>query len=407
MNYCAAILEHLIDTYERRGLYNDTGGQKHQGIFFYVEKAFPEYFDNYDGSAYQNINEAIEYLRQQDILQGEKDIRGNYGRLQFNLAQIELCHQLTGRPSLGKTRRTMLELLRNWEVGEWDILNKFRTSQMERLCKNKPLEHGMADDIQKLKDVLNALPALMKLQSEVYIRNFSEAIFADSKRFQKIRGSVESILCAYGEEGLSKKTVLSTYNLLDNPTYILLKGRMHITVGGQVIQVGSIPGGIALPSMSISSITNVSIDGQSLITVENLTTFHDEPEGANAIIYLGGFHNSVRTELLKKIYQENPLKAYFHKGDIDVYGFMILENLKLKTGIPFVPLEMDLATLQEYERYQLVQPLTAADRKMLQLPQLIPYRDVLTYMQQHNCKAEQESRQALFLIHAKESSAGL
>ena len=87
MNYIVAILEHLIDTYERRGMYNDFDGQKRQGIFLYVEKVFPEYVDTYDGNAYQNINEAIEYLRQQDILQGKKDARGNYGRLQFNLSQ--------------------------------------------------------------------------------------------------------------------------------------------------------------------------------------------------------------------------------------------------------------------------------------------------------------------------------
>lgn len=118
-------------------------------------------------------------------------------------------------------------------------------------------------------------------------------------------------------------------------------------------------------------------------------------------MYLGGFHNSVRTELLKRIYEKNPGKTYFHKGDIDVYGFMILENLKSKTGIPFVPLEMDLAILQEYERYQLVQPLSAADRKMLHLPQLAPYQNVLAYMEQHNCKAEQESWQALSLIRRK------
>lgn len=72
MNYIVAILEHLIDTYERRGMYNDFDGQKRQGIFLYVEKVFPEYVDTYDGNAYQNINEAIEYLRQQDILQGKK-----------------------------------------------------------------------------------------------------------------------------------------------------------------------------------------------------------------------------------------------------------------------------------------------------------------------------------------------
>lgn len=401
MNYTSAILEHLIDIYERRGLYNDTGNQKRQGIFFHVEKVFPEYFDNYDSGAYQSINESIDDLRQKNILLGDKDARGNYGRLKFNLEKIDLCHKLTGRPALGATRQTMLTLLHNWNVGECGILNEFRMSQMERLCKNKSLEHGIADDVQKLKDVIKALSAMMELESETYVRNFSEAVFADSKRFQRIRGSVESILCAYGGKELTKKTVLSTFNLLDNPTYILIKGGLCMTVGGQSIQVGRIPGGIALPSMAISSVTDVSIEGPSLITVENLTTFHDEPVGTNVIIYLGGFHNSIRTELLKKIYEKNPDKAYFHKGDIDIYGFMILENLKSKTGIPFAPLEMDLATLQEYERYQLVRPLTAADRKMLQSPQLIPYQDVLTYMQQHNCKAEQESRQALSLIHTK------
>ena len=212
---------------------------------------------------------------------------------------------------------------------------------------------------------------------------------------------MENILCVYGGQELTKRTVLSTFNLLDNPTYILLKGGMHITVNEQTIKVSSIPGGVALPSMAIPSISNVLIEGQALVTVENLTTFHDEPTDGNAVVYLGGFHNSVRTELLKRIYEKNPGKTYFHKGDIDVYGFMILENLKSKTGIPFVPLEMDLAILQEYERYQLVQPLSAADRKMLHLPQLAPYQNVLAYMEQHNCKAEQESWQALSLIRRK------
>ena len=181
MNYIVAILEHLIDTYERRGMYNDFDGQKRQGIFLYVEKVFPEYVDTYDGNAYQNINEAIEYLRQQDILQGKKDARGNYGRLQFNLSQIERCHQLAGRPALGKIRRTMLEALCQWDVANCEILERFRNSQVDRLCKNKAVEFGIADDIQKLNDVLKALSALMKLESETYIRNFSEAVFADSK----------------------------------------------------------------------------------------------------------------------------------------------------------------------------------------------------------------------------------
>jgi len=60
---------------------------------------------------------------------------------------------------------------------------------------------------------------------------------------------------------------------------------------------------------------------------------------------------------------------------------------------------MDLKTLKGYEVHNLVQPLNSSDRKLLHLPQLVPYNDVLSYMEQHNCKAEQESRQAIKLLN--------
>ena len=398
MNYTSIILEQLIDAYEQRGLFYTADNKKHQGIFLSVGKVFPEYTDHYHESAYQEINEAIEHLRQHGILQGEKDARGQYGKLRFCTEKIGLCYQWTGRPVLGETRRAILEKLDGWEPGGNEILERFRTAQLERLHKNKPVGHGIGDQIQKLEDVLLALSALMKLTSETYVRNFSNAVFADSKRFQKIRRCIESILCTYGGQELMKQTVLSTFNLVDNPTYVMFKGFLHLNINGQEICLEKIPGGISLPSTAIPSIQSVSIEGTALITVENLTTYHDEPVCQNAIVYLGGFHNAIRTDLLKLIYADNHEKSYFHKGDIDVYGFIILENLKQKTGTPFLPLEMDLETLKEHESCRLVQPLNASDRKMLQMPQLAPYKDILTYMEQQDCKAEQESRQALRLL---------
>lgn len=398
MNYTSVILNRLIDTYERRGLFHTADSKKHQGIFLSVEKAFPEYTDPYNESAYEEINEAIESLRQYGVLQGDKDERGQYRKLRFHIETINLCCQLTGRKVLGETRRAMLEKLNSWETGGSEILERFRTAQIEQLHKNKPVGHGIGDQPQKLEEVLLALSALMKLTSETYIRNFSNAVFADSKCFQKIQGCIESILCTYGGQELTKHTVLSTFNLVDNPTYIMFKGLLHININGQEIHLEKIPGGISLPSTAVPAIRSVSVEGDSLITVENLTTYHDEPICQNAIVYLGGFHNSIRTDLLKLIYAGNRDKGYFHKGDIDVYGFVILENLKKKTGIPFLPLEMDLETLKEYESYHLVRPLSASDRKMLHIPQLALYQDILTYMEQHDCKAEQESRQALRLL---------
>lgn len=221
MNYISVILNRLIDVYEQRGLFCTADSKKHQGIFLSVEKAFPEYTDPYNESAYQEINEAIEYLRQRGILQGDKDERGQYGKLRFHIETINLCYELTERTVLGKTRQAMLEKLNDWKTGGNEILEQFRIAQIERIHKNKPVGHGIGDQMQKLEDVLLALSALMKLTSETYVRNFSNAIFADSKRFQKIQGCIESLLCTYGGQELTKQTALSTFNLVDNPTYIM------------------------------------------------------------------------------------------------------------------------------------------------------------------------------------------
>ena len=97
MNYTSVILNRLIDIYEQRGLFFAADSKKHQGIYLSVEKVFSEYTDSYNESAYQEINEAIEYLRQRGILQGEKDARGQYGKLRFHIETISLCYELTGQ----------------------------------------------------------------------------------------------------------------------------------------------------------------------------------------------------------------------------------------------------------------------------------------------------------------------
>lgn len=98
------------------------------------------------------------------------------------------------------------------------------------------------------------------------------------------------------------------------------------------------PDGIALSNTSLEKIKEVIIKANKTITVENLTTYHDSDEDDAVHIYLGGYHNYSKQVLLEKIYADNKSRNYFHKGDLDVYGFLILENLKEKTSILFAPL---------------------------------------------------------------------
>ena len=140
--------------------------------------------------------------------------------------------------------------------------------------------------------------------------------------------------------------------------------------------------------------TGIELNSQRVITVENLTTYHDTETAEGMVVYLGGFHNEVRRRFLQAVYRQNSGATYFHKGDIDVYGFLILQDLKERTGIPFYSLEMDVETLRKYYQMGYCKELDENDRKMMSSKKLDDYRDVLMFMEEHNCKMEQESVRA-------------
>lgn len=128
-----------------------------------------------------------------------------------------------------------------------------------------------------------------------------------------------------------------------------------------------------------------------MITIENLTTFHSYEDKDAFAVYLGGYHNSIRRKLIRKIYELNPDKSYFHYGDIDAGGFNILLDLRSKTGIPFMPVHMDVATLEEYKDY--TRKLTENDKGRLKNLLGNGFDAVIHYMLEHDCKLEQEAIQ--------------
>ncbi|MNP26973.1 hypothetical protein D3C76_1198590 [compost metagenome] len=150
-------------------------------------------------------------------------------------------------------------------------------------------------------------------------------------------------------------------------------------------------GGFAISSKDIDEIEAIEVNSSELITIENLTSFNNYNEN-NSVIYLGGYHNSVRKKLLTKIYESNRDVTYYHCGDIDVGGFKILNHLKRKTSIPFLPLNMDIETLEKNISYG--KELTANDRKelekMINDEMYSEYKEILSFILNKNRKLEQE-----------------
>ena len=107
-------------------------------------------------------------------------------------------------------------------------------------------------------------------------------------------------------------------------------------------------GDIALSTATLKELDEIQVRGRRIVTIENLTSFHDYADRNDFIVYLGGFHNKTKRRFLLSLYEKNPDKEYRHFGDIDAGGFYILEHLKAKTGIPFRSMHMDVETLKKY-----------------------------------------------------------
>ena len=129
--------------------------------------------------------------------------------------------------------------------------------------------------------------------------------------------------------------------------------------------------------------------GEVVITIENLTTFNAFNCENSFAIYLGGYHNTSRRNFIKKVYEQNPDKQYLHFGDINAGGFYILQHLRNKTGIAFVPYCMDVKTLKANLQY--TKKLTENDKERLSALAETEFGETVEFMLEYNCKLEQEA----------------
>ena len=394
------ILNRLIDMYERRGAF-DKDASSLRAIQIEVKKVYPEYVDRYNHDAYKDINVAIEKFCMEGLISAEKNSAGQYSKVRLKIDSVSECYRKLKRTSIPQQCEKAKKSLAEYQNCEWPLLQAVIKDWSQCLDEYKKIPYGLKYDGSRVSEIIRVLQAILMLNSETYIRNFSTALFKDSKRFQKeFRSTVESILFDYTDEVVEKDNIFEFYNLYENPTYVIVKGNVVIQFDASVIDGSEMPDGIALSNASLGKIRNVTVKANKVITVENLTTYHDSDEDDAVHIYLGGYHNHSKQILLEKIYADNKALAYFHKGDLDVYGFLILENLKEKTGIPFIPWMMDVATIERFYKNGLYKELTSTDIKVIEEKkdtELVAYTDVLQFMIDNNCKVEQESIRAIEL----------
>lgn len=403
------ILNKLLDRYE--GSKSFVGLNKVEQTFAVeVAKLFPRYIDDSEYDFFIDVNDSIKVL----VLKGFVNVTGmKNGVIQkviLNVEMLEPIYLILGRTPKKDDNQWLESIWNDLLRGQGNIadtahgqyfqmLSSYIAVQRERLGTNKPI--GYFDGNRKeYVDLLKAVKHVVMNRQERYIRDFSIELFGDSKRMEKLKGKVQSFLFEYGDYE-EMKHVLEECGVVDTPTYVALKGNAVLSFPGQNIDLSVMKGDIALSTESIKELTSIKVLGERVVTVENLTSFHDFPSRNDFVIYLGGFHNRVKRELIQLVYSVNQLKPYCHFGDIDAGGFYIFEHLCKRTGIHFNLLYMGADELERYKTSW--KALTGGDRKRIQQlikildvkeskgPEFEDYRSVLYFMLENNCKLEQEA----------------
>lgn len=416
------VLEHLLDSYERSRTFRGDN-QVNQSFSVSVGKIFPKYNDDAEYDYFCQINESMEELCAGGLVTLAYWKKGVLKKITLNSDRLDVCYEMLGRIP---RRQEQEELVRIWDVfcqgdglcrrnesGQEHLLPlvKYMTAQRLRIEKNLNVEY-YNHDLEEYRELLLAVKAVLENQEEIFIRNLSMQLFHDSKRMEQLKHRIEALLYQYGEYQ-ERDCVLEECGIVHTPTYVMMKGNGSIRIGrngktgtdGQEIDLSLLEGDIALSTESVKSLKAVTVMGKRVVTVENLTSFHDYPAEDDFVVYLGGFHNKVKRDFLLYLYQQNHGKEYRHFGDIDAGGFYILEHLKKATGIPFRSLYMDTKTLERYRGDR--KPLTENDRKRLlklkaelaermQHEETEDYGGVISYMLDENCKLEQEA------VHSRE-----
>ena len=399
VQYDKKIVNKLLDSYESSTLFTGKNKVTVHIAFPFNRSTLPVYFDE-SSLAYEEIHAAMQRLEQQGLI----TIVWKKGKEGHIISKVLLCTEelekvyayvsrIPKEEMIERNRKLFSELRKRYHTPVYQSMIDYLDNRLENA---QPVKEFI--DLSNLSETEILLTGIAQIEQNdkiCYIREFSIEHFHDSKVFESMSGKITRAMHMFAEEYKEKELdeILAEYGIYHTPNYVYFKGNVSLDIGDHGYHIGELRQGIGISGEDIERICFQDVTQiRKVITIENLTTFFRWEDADSLMVYLGGYHNSVRRRLLTQIYHRLPEADYYHFGDIDVGGFLIYEDLCRKTGIPFKIYKMDRDHLMRYEKYGRM--LTENDRarieKILKENPDVEYADVLEYMLEKNVKLEQE-----------------
>ncbi len=388
------ILDALLNRYENSRTY--TGENKVNQIFrIMVKDIWAGYADDFtDVTEIEEFQKQVEQLEKAGLIHVRRQKNEEIVSLEANKDYIAEYYHLLNR----REKKMILDdELRMYQKHSEDpsALGAFCRKQIELLLAGKKAQYQK----ERAENYLSLLARILTNKYELYERELSVLVLRDSKAFEnsyrktvckllRTYGQYEEILSGEDEERNIELLILETHKIYPNPGYVYFKGEALVKLQeGEVLELKeNMP--MALSTDFLDKVAKICPRESKVLTIENLTSFHRFTQKGFFCIYLAGYHSVRISKYLKKIDKPEE-KEWLHFGDIDPDGFMILRNLKNKTGLDFQPYRMNEGILSSYKKYS--KSLEEQDKAKANT--LITegfYPTVLEYMLKINAKLEQE-----------------
>lgn len=385
------ILTAFLKTYERSKV--SKGQNKvHKDIKLDITHSV---FDKHRNNDNGELEVAIQRIKRAGFAKASYTRNGQLQCLVLNLDEesLEKLYKYLKRDNPKTLIERFKELFQSG-LNSCQIVRDFSRRMLELLDEKKlSTVQQYAPTENDLTDICKAIEAMSSLEEDVQERIFCAKLFADSKRFNDLRGKISKIIREFSDEPFDEEDVIASMGVIKNTAYAFIKGDLVIKLNNQVINLKEYGEPLALSDAAIKSIEVLDVSAKALYTIENLTSFDVFDKKDAVVIYLGGFHNTIKRELIQKIYKAVPNVEYLHYGDIDAGGFYILNHLRIKTGIAFKPFMMGIDELTKYRTN--CRELTVNDRARLsKLKSDLAFSDffeTIDFMLNNNIKLEQEA----------------
>jgi len=406
----AVVLDALLDILERRTSHNETRTTQYRSIkVTLADIPLPHYFSQIDPTPRIVANEQLQLLERANLIHLTW-LPGETGHIlqsitlpktEHGTRNTELFHLLSRIPIANNRSRLESHLLADkfrfqddWRARAINyILNQLK-------AEKSPAPFSLTDSNLTL-DLLAVLQALPTLTTETPYRVFSVRVFNDSKRFEAIKNQLVTLARLGNPEWKRNpaEEVLRELNLVANPNYIHFAGNWQFTTDkGEILNLSGFTPSVGFPAAQTATLQ--SVQAESVLCIENLTTFHQyirQTEQINngtrntqhaSICTYGNPSPAVR-RVLRLLPEATPIYLW---SDLDYGGFNILSQLRRFVSEQIQPYLMNIDTLEA--NIPRARPLTASDRtnlkRLLLRPELRDVRHVIEHLLKRGLKLEQE-----------------